>query len=68
MTLAVAYTKSPGGGSFMSESLNVSHVQKTGGFHQKYSDIKTPRWVLILKRAGLNQATCRISVGGIYNL
>ncbi len=68
MTLAVAYTKSPGGGSFMSESLNVSHVQKTGGFHQKYSDIKTPRWVLILKRAELNQATCRISVGGIYNL
>ncbi len=34
-------------------------------FHQKYSDIKTPAQVSILKRAELNS---RISVGGIYNL
>ncbi len=29
---------------------------KTVGFHHKYSDIKTPAGVLILKRAVLNQA------------
>ncbi len=32
------------------------NVLKTVGFHQKYSDIKTPAQVSILKRAELNQA------------
>ncbi len=39
--------------------LNENDIQnflKTVGFHQKYSDIKTPAGVSILKRAVLNQA------------
>ncbi len=35
---------------------NIQSFLKTVGFHQKYSDIKTPAQVWILKRAELNQA------------
>ncbi len=35
---------------------DIQNFLKTVGFHQKYSDIKTPAGVLILKRVVLNQA------------
>ncbi len=35
---------------------DIKHFLKTFDFHQKYSDIKTPACVSILKRAVLNQA------------
>ncbi len=40
---------------------DIQNFLKTVGFHQKYSDIKTPAGVSILKRAVLNQvfSTCQ---------